>query len=341
MADHDRKRRLRLLYPPPWGYGPPDNESPVSAAGSDTSVTLPASATLVGSATDPDVGDVLTSLWSKVSGPGTVTFGDATDPTTTASFSVDGTYVLRLTVTDQDEATSSDDVTITVEPVPTLMSAILATSPTYYWPLDETSGTVANDLGSAGIDMTYPGTAILGQTGIDASDPSRTCVRFSANGRAVTPGAINLNGTQNITMMAVLKMINTDANERTIMGHEGGSWEGDCWQLRQSYDGLVGMAGGTSGGHSGPGVWSSFTNGGKRIVGMRRTSTLLTMFRDGVAFDGPWGVSSSLASNGPIAIGGRGNQNDRFINAYIQHCAIWKDVALSDAQMAAFADLAL
>ena len=39
-------------------------------------------------------------LWTKVSGPGTVTFGNATSPATTAQFSSVGNYVLRLTVSD-------------------------------------------------------------------------------------------------------------------------------------------------------------------------------------------------------------------------------------------------
>jgi hypothetical protein len=279
-------------------------------------------------------------LWSKVSGPGTVTFGDATDPTTTASFSVDGVYVLRLTVTDQDDATSSDDVTITVEPVPTLMTAILATSPTYYWPLDETSGTVANDLGSANADMTYPGGATLNQTGIDASDPTRPCVRFNGNGRAVTAGAVNLNGTIDLTMIALMKIMDAGGNNKVILGHEGGSWESDACQMRQDYDWLVGMIGGPGGAASGPGYGSIFSNGVTRLVGMRRSAAGLALFSNGVNL-GTSAVGSSLSSNGPIGIGGRASQNDRYLNAFVSHCAIWKDVALSDAQMATLADLAL
>ncbi len=36
------------------------------------------------------------SVWSKVSGPGTITFGKATDPATTATFAAEGSYLLRL-----------------------------------------------------------------------------------------------------------------------------------------------------------------------------------------------------------------------------------------------------
>lgn len=41
----------------------------------------------------------MTYLWTKLSGPGTVTFVDATALTTHADFSDSGVYILRLTVT--------------------------------------------------------------------------------------------------------------------------------------------------------------------------------------------------------------------------------------------------
>ncbi|MEZ0388745.1 MAG: Ig-like domain-containing protein, partial [Verrucomicrobium sp.] len=53
----------------------------------------------------------LTTTWSKVSGPGTVTFSDA-GPFTTARFSSSGTYVLRLTASDGTSQTV-DEVTVT------------------------------------------------------------------------------------------------------------------------------------------------------------------------------------------------------------------------------------
>ncbi len=59
----------------------------------------------------------LTTTWSQVSGPGTVTFGDVNAVDTTASFSTNSTYVLRLTAVDGALSTSSD-VTITVNPAP-------------------------------------------------------------------------------------------------------------------------------------------------------------------------------------------------------------------------------
>jgi len=50
--------------------------------------------------------------WSKDSGPGAATFADPAAPSTSVSFSVAGTYVLRLTVSDSEES-ASDTLTIT------------------------------------------------------------------------------------------------------------------------------------------------------------------------------------------------------------------------------------
>jgi PKD repeat protein len=99
----------------------PGNTAPVVDAGPDQTITLPDTAALDGTVTDdtlPAPPGTLTTAWSKISGPGTVTFADATAVDTTASFSAAGVYVLRLTA-DDGELTVSDDVTITVNPANT------------------------------------------------------------------------------------------------------------------------------------------------------------------------------------------------------------------------------
>ena len=67
---------------------------------------------LDGTVTDDD-GDVPTTAWTQVSGPGPVDFADAAAVDTTATFSTDGTYVLRLSA-DDGFLQGSNDVTITV-----------------------------------------------------------------------------------------------------------------------------------------------------------------------------------------------------------------------------------
>jgi hypothetical protein len=81
-------------------------------AGIDQAVTLPATASLAGTAADDgSPAGTYTTTWSKVSGPGTVTFGNAAILSTTATFSTAGTYVLRLTANDGNYNTS-DDMTV-------------------------------------------------------------------------------------------------------------------------------------------------------------------------------------------------------------------------------------
>lgn len=94
----------------------PGNTAPVVSAGLDQTITLPSNASLNGTVSDdglPNPPGAVTTAWSKVSGPGTVTFGNANAVDTTASFSGDGVYTLRLTANDTALSTS-DDVIITV-----------------------------------------------------------------------------------------------------------------------------------------------------------------------------------------------------------------------------------
>jgi len=62
---------------------------------------------------DGAISGVASYLWSKVSGPGTITFGSANLGTTTMLASQDGSYVIRLTVTDNAGNTNYDEMTLT------------------------------------------------------------------------------------------------------------------------------------------------------------------------------------------------------------------------------------
>ncbi|MFL6137942.1 MAG: beta strand repeat-containing protein, partial [Frankiaceae bacterium] len=98
------------------------NGAPTVDAGSAQTVGIATGATLAGSVTDDGRApgnSTPTALWSKDSGPGTVTFADASSPTTHADFSVAGVYVLRLTG-DDGQLTSSDTVQITVGSAPVI-----------------------------------------------------------------------------------------------------------------------------------------------------------------------------------------------------------------------------
>ena len=94
------------------------NAAPVVDAGANQSVTLAAGAVNVDGTLTVDDGlpatPAIVYAWTKDSGPGTVTFGNAALIDTTATFSEGGVYVLRLTATDGLGLVGTDTVTFTV-----------------------------------------------------------------------------------------------------------------------------------------------------------------------------------------------------------------------------------
>jgi hypothetical protein len=90
------------------------NQMPTANAGSDVTINLPTSTTPVtGSGTDPD-GTIASYAWTQTSGPTTATLANETTPTLTASDLATGTYIFKLTVTDNDGATAEDEVKVIV-----------------------------------------------------------------------------------------------------------------------------------------------------------------------------------------------------------------------------------
>ncbi len=87
---------------------------PIVNAGDDQTIMLPDSdAILVGTASDPDGGD-LTYQWTQQSGPNTATLENAATANLTVTGLIAGTYVFRLTVTDDESLVSFDEVIIEV-----------------------------------------------------------------------------------------------------------------------------------------------------------------------------------------------------------------------------------
>jgi hypothetical protein len=90
------------------------NQPPVVNAGADRTITSPVNTVfLAGSVTDDGLpSGILTFNWTIVSGPGVVTFDDATSSATIIHLSSTGTYVIRLQASD-GALSASDLVTIT------------------------------------------------------------------------------------------------------------------------------------------------------------------------------------------------------------------------------------
>lgn len=106
-AGNTATKSVTIIYSPLTG-----NQPPVVSAGYSQAVVLPSlSVNLAGTVTD-DTGTPTVS-WSKVSGPGTVSFSNGSSVNTTATFSSAGSYILRLSAND-GQYTSTDDVVVAV-----------------------------------------------------------------------------------------------------------------------------------------------------------------------------------------------------------------------------------
>ena len=143
------------------------------------SITDPGGATanLDGTITDAP-GELITSEWTFVSGPAPVAFGNANAIDTTAYFSAEGVYTLRLTAHD-GEAEVSDDVVITVGSPPAAYTT---------W----VGGTFANAFIDSGTNSDPDGDGLLNfmefAFGTDPTDPTAGSLSYVANGDVTKPG---------------------------------------------------------------------------------------------------------------------------------------------------------
>jgi hypothetical protein len=142
------------------------NLSPLANAGIDQAITLPANAvTLNGNgSSDPD-GSITGYLWTQVSGPSPAVLSAVNSVSTTASSLTAGTYTFRLTVTDNNGATATDDIIITV-------SGTANISPTANAGSDQTIGLPANSVTLNGNGSSDPDGTINGYLWTQVSGPS-------------------------------------------------------------------------------------------------------------------------------------------------------------------------
>lgn len=105
--------------------GPP-NVAPTANAGADLAATVGQTVTLAGQGSDSD-GSVVAYAWRQLSGPAVSLSGAGSASASFTAPTVTSAQVLRfqLTVTDDDGATGSDTVDVTVQPAPTTGSVTL------------------------------------------------------------------------------------------------------------------------------------------------------------------------------------------------------------------------
>jgi hypothetical protein len=139
---------------------------------------------------------VVASLWIPLSGPGSVSFGDASSPVTTATFTAPGQYVLQLEGDDSDEQTID---TVTIDVTATYGLTVLLSG-----------------AGSVGIDP--PGGAYPGGTAVTlTAQPGSPSWRFAAwSGDA--------SGTANPLVLGM----DADKTVTAIFQPKGGGGGGGC-----------------------------------------------------------------------------------------------------------------
>ncbi len=175
------------------------NTAPIANAGANITVTLPVinfqDILLDGSLSSDPGGAVATYLWTQVGGPATVTIAAPTNVATYINnVTVAGIYTIRLTVTDNQGLTHTDDVQITVNPAPSPLPVANAgpnqviTSPTNFVALSGSAST--------GIILQYNWQQISG--------PAPSTIAF--------PNAVNTNVTNLVVGVYVFRLTVTNSS---------------------------------------------------------------------------------------------------------------------------------
>ncbi len=262
----------------------PQNVAPTASAGSDQTIKLPGIASLNGSASDDGQPfGTLGTTWSKVSGPGAVSFGNAGATSTTATFSQTGTYVLRLTANDGSLQTS-DDVTIQV-------NAAVAQN--------------AAPVVSAGTDqsITLPGVATLSGTASDDGQPygtlGTTWTKISGPG-AVSFGNAGATSTTATFSQAGTYVLRLTANDGSLQSSDDVTIHVAAAPSSGSEDGLVGHWAMDGNGVDASGMGNNGTPIGSTSYGAGRISSALLLASSGSRLEVP--DSNSLDVTGAVTI---------------------------------------
>jgi RHS repeat-associated protein len=267
----------------------PINQAPTVNAGADQSITLPTdTVSLSGTGTDDGLptGSTLTFTWTKVTGPGTVTFSTPNQQSTTAQFSAAGSYQLRLTVSDS-LLTASDDVIVTVSAAnqaPTVSAGadqnILVTDNA------NLNGTVSDDGLPAGSSVSSTWTKVSGPGTVTFANPNVTVTSasFSEAGTYVlrlTATDSELSTSDELTVTVnpaqprptVEILAPTDGTEITSPTDVIGSVSNGAWKLEYSLN--------TDDGASNQ-AWTTFATGNGQVTNARLGTLDSTLMLNGI-----------------------------------------------------------
>jgi hypothetical protein len=205
------------------------NEPPFVDAGRDQVLPSGYMALLEGRATDDGLpAGSLERAWSVVSGPGTVVFGDPLAESTTASFSQDGSYVLRLSADDSD-LTGSDDVRITLMPEAQVLERALAAGES---DAEEALDTGSVDLSSPTLELGALGNQIVGLRWEGVAIPPGSqihaaWVQFQAADLALASAALEIRGERSANA-APFSALPGDLSSR-VQTSTRVTWEPPAW----------------------------------------------------------------------------------------------------------------
>jgi hypothetical protein len=182
--------------------GTPSNMSPTANAGSDQAVDEQTMVSLNGGTSSDSDGSISTYAWSQTAGA-VVTLDDASSATpsfSTPTLSVAETLVFQLTVTDDQGATASDSVNITVNPVNLLPVA------------------------SAGSDQTVDEQALVTLNAMASMDSDGTISSYLWSQTAGTPVTLSDNSASNPSFTTPeIDSVETMTFTVTVTDNEGGT----------------------------------------------------------------------------------------------------------------------
>src|SRR5665213_2816392 len=193
------------------------NQSPNADAGKDQTINLPTNRiNLNGSGNDPD-GSISSYLWTIISGPSGSTIGDPSSASTTVSGLKDGVYQFQLQVTDNDGATGTAMMQITVNSAPNI-------SPTAKTGPDQTITLPTNSVSITGSGTDSDGTILsyswkkkVGPTGGTIGSPNTATTIISNLSAGIYQYELTVTDNQGATGTATIKItVNPGDNQPPV-----------------------------------------------------------------------------------------------------------------------------
>ena len=201
--------RMTFSYNSPLSFMPP-----VSSAGENVSVALPATiATLNGSLSNDPEGETITYNWQQVYGPSIINFDSKTIASPNVSNLEDGVYKCKLTVSDGTYS-DFDEVLILVSASGNVSPTISITSPSDGSSIKEgvaiTINTIASDLdGSVTVVEFFDGATKLGE---DATAP----FSFVWNGASIGNHQLTAIATDNLGAKSTSAAVSVSVSEEKL-----------------------------------------------------------------------------------------------------------------------------